>query len=253
MKRERDDARESSSKVLISEADAKLYDRQIRLWGAASQQKIFESRVLAVGVSGVVAEALKNLALAGVGHVEVIDDTIVSESDIGPNLLIGRESIGHNRAAACVERLRELNPRVQVTIDERSAAALDADFVARFDVVLCSAINVRDAVCLNNAVRTAGRGSVFFATAAQGRGGFVFCDASKHVYRAEGSETQVLIEQMPSFAEVSQSAPLTGKRASSQVLELQLLWRFQTRHGRLPNDSEDEKIMTDIQENMYCL
>jgi hypothetical protein len=55
----------------ITKEDAALYDRQIRLWGAASQQKIFEARVLVHGMTGVGAEIAKNLVLAGIGEVTV--------------------------------------------------------------------------------------------------------------------------------------------------------------------------------------
>jgi tRNA A37 threonylcarbamoyladenosine dehydratase len=55
----------------ITKEDAALYDRQIRLWGAASQQKIFEARVLVHGMTGVGAEIAKNLVLAGIGQVTV--------------------------------------------------------------------------------------------------------------------------------------------------------------------------------------
>lgn len=37
---------------VLDAGDAILYDRQIRLWGAASQQKLSESAVLIVGMNG---------------------------------------------------------------------------------------------------------------------------------------------------------------------------------------------------------
>ncbi len=245
--------RESGSPVTasISEADAKLYDRQIRLWGAASQQKIFEGRVLAIGVCGVMAETLKNLALAGVGRLEVVDDGIVSVNDVGSNLLFGRESVGLNRALACRERLQELNPRVEVVVTARSASSLDEGFVSTFDVIVCSSTRGHaDALHVNVLARRGGGTSkVFFTVASHGRYGFVVCDASKHVYRLEGSDVDVHCDVMPSFEEVCRSKPLVGKKSTPHLVWTQLLLRFQLAHGRLPVSS-DVALLSAMQKEM---
>jgi ubiquitin-like 1-activating enzyme E1 A len=49
-----------------SHHESDVYDRQIRLWGAEAQNKIRDTKVLYVHMSGVSSEALKNLVLAGV-------------------------------------------------------------------------------------------------------------------------------------------------------------------------------------------
>ena len=72
MKRAREEKEPQEQGKVINQEDAALYDRQIRLWGAASQQKIFQARVLVYGMTGVGAEIVKNLVLAGVGEVTVI-------------------------------------------------------------------------------------------------------------------------------------------------------------------------------------
>jgi tRNA A37 threonylcarbamoyladenosine dehydratase len=46
------EANSTAKKTVIGEDDAQLYDRQIRLWGAASQQRLSESNVLVVGMNG---------------------------------------------------------------------------------------------------------------------------------------------------------------------------------------------------------
>jgi len=45
--------------------DQKQYDRQIRLWGLAAQQRMSETRVLVFGLRGLATEICKNLVLAG--------------------------------------------------------------------------------------------------------------------------------------------------------------------------------------------
>jgi hypothetical protein len=45
----------------ISETEAKLYDRQIRLWGIDAQQRMSKTRLLVYGMKGISSETCKNL------------------------------------------------------------------------------------------------------------------------------------------------------------------------------------------------
>ena len=65
----------------ISQADAKQYDRQIRLWGAQAQQRLSESRVLLIGLSSLGAEVAKNIVLAGIKSLCIFDPTPVTTKD----------------------------------------------------------------------------------------------------------------------------------------------------------------------------
>ncbi|XP_025945606.1 SUMO-activating enzyme subunit 1 isoform X1 [Apteryx rowi] len=57
----------------ISEEEAAQYDRQIRLWGLEAQKRLRASRVLLVGMKGLGAEVAKNLILAGVKGLTMLD------------------------------------------------------------------------------------------------------------------------------------------------------------------------------------
>jgi ubiquitin-like 1-activating enzyme E1 A len=97
----------------MSDAEAVRYDRQIRLWGKSTQQQLMHTNVLFNGIAGVAAEAAKNLVLAGVHGVAVMDDAAVSESDLNENYLMQGET-GETRAARAVRALHRLNPYVRV-------------------------------------------------------------------------------------------------------------------------------------------
>ena len=45
-----------SSKTTVSNEEAELYDRQIRLWGLEAQSKVRDAKVLIVGLRGVHTE-----------------------------------------------------------------------------------------------------------------------------------------------------------------------------------------------------
>jgi hypothetical protein len=83
-------------KEMISLEETRLYDRQIRLWGLKAQNRIAKSRVLVVGCTGLSNELLKNIVLAGIGNVTILDSTVVTPKDLGTQFLISETCIGLN-------------------------------------------------------------------------------------------------------------------------------------------------------------
>ena len=58
--------------MALSKQESALYDRQIRLWGVAAQQRMRESKILIVGMTALAAELCKNIVLAGL-NVVILD------------------------------------------------------------------------------------------------------------------------------------------------------------------------------------
>ena len=83
--------KETSSK--FTEAEAQLYDRQIRLWGLDAQKRLRASRVLVAGVKGIGCEVAKNLVLAGVKALKMIDHQKLAEEDGQYNFLCPTEKV----------------------------------------------------------------------------------------------------------------------------------------------------------------
>ncbi|KAJ2383097.1 E1 ubiquitin-activating protein aos1, partial [Coemansia sp. RSA 2603] len=66
----------------ISKDEVALYDRQIRLWGLAAQGLLRQSTVKIYGIKTLTLELSKNLVLAGVGSLILIDPTPINEKDL---------------------------------------------------------------------------------------------------------------------------------------------------------------------------
>eukprot|EP00668_Euglena_longa_P011556 GGOE01013963.1.p1 GENE.GGOE01013963.1~~GGOE01013963.1.p1 ORF type:complete len:311 (+),score=91.18 GGOE01013963.1:23-934(+) len=111
------------------------YDRQIRLWGHEAQRRMRASRVLVVHLSGLAVEVVKNLVLAGIGAVHVLDGQVAQPTDLAVNFFLEASDLGQNRATAACERIRSLNPLVEVTCEAGDASSKPDDFWAAFDVV----------------------------------------------------------------------------------------------------------------------
>jgi ubiquitin-like 1-activating enzyme E1 A len=98
----------------LSEAEAELYDRQIRLWGLDSQKRYFHlplfqnipytfysyrlrcARILLIGLKGFGAEIAKNIILAGVKSVTLLDSESLSRDDTRAQFLAPPDAVGTN-------------------------------------------------------------------------------------------------------------------------------------------------------------
>lgn len=123
----------------LSAAEAARTQRQARLpeLGETGQRRLANARVLVVGAGGLGAPALQYLAAAGVGTIGVVDDDVVSVSDLHRQVIHAMAAVGEPKVDSAARRLVELAPEVVVhrhreRLDETNAAAL----LAGYDVVL---------------------------------------------------------------------------------------------------------------------
>lgn len=78
----------------LSADEIALYDRQIRLWGAQAQERIRSANILLVSLRALGTEIAKNLTLAGIRSLTIIDDEPVVEEDLGAGYFLREEDIG---------------------------------------------------------------------------------------------------------------------------------------------------------------
>uniref|UniRef100_A0A663FHH5 SUMO-activating enzyme subunit 1 n=1 Tax=Aquila chrysaetos chrysaetos TaxID=223781 RepID=A0A663FHH5_AQUCH len=167
----------------LSEEEVAQYDRQIRLWGLEAQKRLRASRVLLVGMKGLGAEVAKNLILAGVKGLTMLDHQQVSQEDTRAQFLIPVGSLGRNRAEASLERMQNLNPMVDVKADPESVESKPEEFFTQFDAVCltCCSRDVMvkiDQICHKNGVK-------FFTGDVFGYHGYMFADLGEHEFVEE--------------------------------------------------------------------
>jgi len=167
----------------ITEDEAQLYDRQIRLWGLDAQKRLRASRVLVAGLRGLGCEVAKNLVLSGVKSLRVLDGGTLSEEDLESNFLCPVDKVGSNRAETAVDRLQQLNPMVEVSFDAGDVDAKPEEYFRDFDIVLvtCSPRDVL--VRVNNLCHK--NGVKFFAGDVHGFFGYSFMDLVEHEFVEE--------------------------------------------------------------------
>ncbi|KAG7834380.1 hypothetical protein KL943_002764 [Ogataea angusta] len=114
------------------------YDRQMRLWSSSGQKRLVGSRVCVVEANAVACETVKNLVLAGVGQVVLLDSERVSAEDLATNFFVVAEEAGKARGECAARLLGELNPDSTVIHEKSSFESLlkDRSFWSQFDCVV---------------------------------------------------------------------------------------------------------------------
>ncbi|GAA5834452.1 hypothetical protein JCM11251_007012 [Rhodosporidiobolus azoricus] len=172
---------DASNEKTISEEEAALYDRQIRLWGAAAQSRLQAARVLLAGrFRGIAVDAAKNIVLAGVGTVTLLDGEDLLEEDLGANYFVREDEVGQKRVEASAPRVQALNPRVVLSTETDATKLFSESFIAQFDLIVATDVDAPTLLKVNDLTRKLGK--KFFAAGSLGIDGWMFADLLEHEF-----------------------------------------------------------------------
>ena len=114
-------------------------ERTSLLLGEEKLNKLQKANVLVVGLGGVGAYAAEMIARSGVGRMTIADADTVSPTNINRQLIALHSTIGKEKSELMAERLRDINPEIELTVvnrfikDDETDALLDND---KFDYVV---------------------------------------------------------------------------------------------------------------------
>lgn len=114
-------------------------ERTALLLGDEKLEALRQANVLVVGLGGVGAYAAEMIARSGVGRMTIADADTVSATNINRQLIALHSTIGKQKAELMAERLRDINPEIELTIvnrfikDDETDALLDSQ---KFDYVV---------------------------------------------------------------------------------------------------------------------
>jgi molybdopterin-synthase adenylyltransferase len=131
-------AQDEDGANVLTPDELERYARHIvlREVGGPGQAALGRARVLVIGAGGLGAPVLMYLAAAGVGTLGVIDDDVVSLSNLQRQVVHGTPDVGAPKVESAAAAIAKLNPHVKVeTHATRLIAANAIDIVARYDVI----------------------------------------------------------------------------------------------------------------------
>jgi adenylyltransferase/sulfurtransferase len=123
---------------MLDAEELERYARHIvlREVGGPGQAKLKTARVLVIGAGGLGAPVLLYLAAAGVGTLGVIDDDVVSLSNLQRQVIFGTADVGARKVDGAEAAIARLNPHVTI---ETHMARLEAgnalDVISQYDVI----------------------------------------------------------------------------------------------------------------------
>lgn len=103
--------------IFLTEDELTRYDRQIMIpgWGERGQEKLKSATIVVAGSGGLGSPSSIYLAAAGVGHLIIVDKDVFELSNLNRQILGWQKDIGRSKAEAAAEKLRALNPDIQIT------------------------------------------------------------------------------------------------------------------------------------------
>ncbi len=146
--------------------DSERYSRQTGLpqIGTEGQTKISRARVLIVGVGGLGSPISLYLTGAGVGHIGLVDDDVVSPSNLHRQVLYTTAETGQSKAAQAARRLTALNPDVEVTALAIRLTEENAEEIVRdYDIVVDGCDNYATRYVIDDVCRRLGKPYVYGA------------------------------------------------------------------------------------------
>ncbi|DBA82539.1 hypothetical protein WJX79_008668 [Trebouxia sp. C0005] len=231
----------------LSEAEAAVYDRQLRVWGIEVQKRLNAAKILIAGYTGLAVEVAKNIVLAGVGSLSLMDSTLCASAD--PDNFLVPHDAKHQASVAEVSAaaLQEMNPLVKVSVQAGSADVKDLSFVASYQVVLLVDQSLERQQAWDQACTA--HGAAFYSAASQGTCTYFFANLHNHTFTplekagADLADTDVSKPQELQFPSLESAlktdwSRLHPRRSHKLICLLAACAHFEQKHNR-PAQSED--------------
>jgi len=148
----------------LSHAEIRRYSRHLILPEIAmgGQKKLKQASVLLVGAGGLGAPAAMYLAAAGVGHLGIVDFDVVDESNLQRQIIHGQSTVGKPKLQSATQRIRDINPFVEVTGYEEPLTSENAlRIFADYDVIVDGTDNFPTRYLVNDACVLLGKPNVY--------------------------------------------------------------------------------------------
>ncbi len=148
----------------LSKQEVLRYSRHLIMpeVGMDGQLKLKQARVLCIGTGGLGAPLGLYLAAAGVGRIGLVDFDSVDSTNLQRQVLFGTSDVGRPKIAAAADRLRNLNPEIQIDTFETHLSSENAlELFQDYDIIVDGTDNFPTRYLVNDACVLLGKPNVY--------------------------------------------------------------------------------------------
>jgi molybdopterin/thiamine biosynthesis adenylyltransferase/rhodanese-related sulfurtransferase len=130
--------------------------------GMEGQLKLKQAKVLCIGTGGLGAPLGLYLAAAGVGRIGLVDFYTVDSTNLQRQILFSTSDVGRPKIAAAADRLRGLNPDIQIdTYETRLTSDNALELFKDYDIIVDGTDNFPTRYLVNDACILLGKTNVY--------------------------------------------------------------------------------------------
>jgi len=150
--------------VTLSKEEIQRYSRHLIMpeVGMDGQLKLKKARVLCIGTGGLGAPLGLYLTAAGVGQIGLVDFDVVDSTNLQRQVLFGTNDVGRSKIGAAADRLRNLNPDIQIEAIETKLSSDNAlELFRDYDIIVDGTDNFPTRYLVNDACVLLGKPNVY--------------------------------------------------------------------------------------------
>lgn len=92
------------------------FSREEMLLGAEAMEKLKNAHVAVFGIGGVGSYVCEALSRAGVGNLTIVDNDVVSETNINRQIVALESTVGIAKTKVMADRIKDINPKANVSV-----------------------------------------------------------------------------------------------------------------------------------------
>ena len=200
------------------------YHRQTLLSeiGEEGQEKLKQARVLIAGVGGLGCPLALYLTTAGVGRRGLIDDDVVSLSNLHRQVLYNEADIGQPKAECAARHLQQKNSDIELTAYPIRLTKENAERLIRdYDIVVDGCDNHATRYLISDVCHQLQKPYVYAAIGAfQGQVGILCYEHNAPTYRTLFPDEEAMLSVEAGKGVIGTTPAVVGSIAANEVLKL---------------------------------
>jgi molybdopterin/thiamine biosynthesis adenylyltransferase/rhodanese-related sulfurtransferase len=145
--------RDRSERIELSNDEIARYSRHLIMPEVTleGQKRLKAASILCIGAGGLGSPIALYLGAAGVGRIGLVDGDTVDFSNLQRQILHGTKDVGRKKLNSARDRLREVNPNVQVDLYDTFFTSANARELAEpYDIIVDGTDNFPTRYCSND-------------------------------------------------------------------------------------------------------